>query len=199
MTAQKLNDAFLDRQFRRQPDDQSALSDIVNNAAPSVKLTRISAESIVNTPITGQEWKQVEAELKSLHGKVSFKIDSYDITLMRQHDNKNIFTAVYVNGHIYGADCGIEVTEINRRFYKPRSKYICRMKPGQDRAKEIKRFKRLSMQGAVEYLSARITLYMPFWQTFGPLKKHLMKNNQHIQLVGIGYGTNSQMDNHEAQ
>lgn len=74
--------------------------------------------------MTPEEWKKVEDALSSPYGRVEFKIDGYDITIMCVVEKPlHYCLAVYVDGKIKGEwisqDC-----EIRRKFYQKHTKSL---------------------------------------------------------------------------
>lgn len=140
--------------------------------------------------MTPEQWKKVEYELKGVFGGVTLTIDGHEISLQREVAKNKIFTTVYVNGFVKGENLNPDKpTEITKRFYRPQSRYVYRMKRGEIREKEIKKLKRLKLHDYAEALSKRYTWYSPFWNAFRPMKSHFIKNNDSIELVRIGYKT----------
>lgn len=133
--------------------------------------------------MTPEEWKKVEDHLRGAYGRVKLAIDDYDISLVREVSKNKISTMVYVNGSVKGIDIGVEETEINRRFYRPNTRYAHTMRRGFNREKEIRKLKRLGLKDIVEMYQKRVTIHWPWWNNFNSMKKHLIKNNESIELV----------------
>ena len=74
--------------------------------------------------MTPEEWKKVENTLSSPYGRVEFKIDGYDITIICVVEKPlHYCLAVYVDGKIkvewISQDC-----EIRRKFYQKHTKSL---------------------------------------------------------------------------
>jgi hypothetical protein len=132
--------------------------------------------------MTKEEWKQAEAALKSLYYPVILKADGFEVTLILERVGayKNMIM-VYIGGQFKGKwlseDC-----EERRRFLqkKVRSLLTAKQKAG---------LKKLSKKRQKEFAESYHTdyeIYTPQWSSFGALKKHLISNNENIDLVKIG-------------
>lgn len=133
--------------------------------------------------MTKEEWKDVEGDLRGAYGAVKLTIDGFDISLQRQIDNNHIVTTIYVDGSIKVINLGGEETEINRRFYRPSTRYLRKMKPGENREKEIRKLKRLGLGKYADIYQKRVTMFWPWWNNFNSMKKHLIKNNESIEFA----------------
>jgi hypothetical protein len=129
--------------------------------------------------MTADDWKKLEAALRSPFGRASLVVDGYDLALVVQQDKPLKFViTMYVNGWMKGEwmmnDC-----EERRRFF-------CRKdRPLYSAAAKAKMTKGLSKRAVAKYftgLDGKYTLYSPVWSAFAPLKKHLVANNKSIEL-----------------
>ena len=132
--------------------------------------------------MTKDEWKQVEEALKDFYSIVRLKADGYEVglTLKRVSTYKNAIM-IYVGGVFKGEwltkDC-----EERRRFCQRSVRSLLTNK-------EKAAFKKLSKKSQKEqmerYHNFTFETYSPYWTSFGALKKHLIANNQNIELVKI--------------
>lgn len=133
--------------------------------------------------MTPEEWTKVEDRLRGAYGSVELLVDGFEIYLAREVSKNMIHTTIYVNGSIKGVDIGVDETEINRRFYRPNARYALKMRRGKNREKELRKFKRLGWKDFVAMYQRRVTIHWPWWNNFNSMKKHLIKNNESIELV----------------
>ena len=132
--------------------------------------------------MTPQQWKFVEDRLMPPYGQVHLLIDDYKVTLQVGFVGKMKFEImVYVNGFAKGEwlmnDC-----EERRRFLRPRR--IAIHKP----SSRARLTKGLSAKMDKEYfptLNKTFIVYDLLWPSYGPLKRHLIKHNQSIELVDV--------------
>lgn len=133
--------------------------------------------------MTKDEWKRAEEALKSFFSPVCLKADGYDVTLILERVGiyKNMIM-VYIDGKFQGKwlseDC-----EERRRFCVKRTHSLLN-------AKEKASFKELPKKAQKELANKHHNFqyesYSPQWTSFGALKKHLISNNEKIELVKIG-------------
>lgn len=133
--------------------------------------------------MTKEEWKKVEGAATSFYSTVHLKADGYDIALVLQRVGpyKNMIM-VYVGGEFRGKwlqeDC-----EERRRFTQKKTHSFLDAK----QKAELKDLpKRMQKELAKEHHNFTYDSYSPQWSSFGALKKHLIANNQSIELVKIG-------------
>lgn len=127
-------------------------------------------------------WTQAADAMLSPYGSVELRCDEYRVNLQMERASAkraNYEIVIYVNGHMKGAwmmnDC-----EERRRFFRPITR---RVYTGKDLA-AYKRLKKLGGAQDVD-LNRTHTSYMPFWPTFEPLRRHLLKHNKDVRVVKI--------------
>ena len=126
--------------------------------------------------ITTEDWKDIEGQLKDFYTKVDLLIDGYKVTLMLQRISVTQNAIVpYVNGVVKGKwlteDC-----EERRRFLRPVTRSLLSAK----KMRELK----LSKKILKEYKEKmKYTTFSLYWPSFKPLKRHLIRNNQVIELI----------------
>jgi len=125
-----------------------------------------------------QQWDELERNLSSPFGYAKLLIDGYEILLQTQVHKMRLCIAVYINGYIRSEhflnDC-----EERRRFFCPNKHYVYKPK---ERAQWKKEPKRLLKKYNIDPDKSFFT-YTPWWNTFRPLKAHLIKNNTSIELA----------------
>lgn len=131
--------------------------------------------------MTKEDWNNAESALKNLFSYVNLKIDGYDVTLhLERMDTYKNGIMVYVNGKINGKwlfdDC-----EERRRFLRKREKLLMS-------TKQINAFKKMPKKMQKEYkelYEKKYVYYDFYWTSFNSLKRHLLKENESIELVEI--------------
>ncbi len=129
--------------------------------------------------LTKEQWAVIKDKLSGAFGMAELLIDGYKITLIVEQIRMRLVITIYVNGTLDMSAKMSEGTEIQRRFYWPRKKFI-------HSEKYLKSFKRLrkSVRLALgDNWNETWTYYWPWWTSFKSLKAHLIKNNQSIELI----------------
>lgn len=133
--------------------------------------------------MTKEEWERAEETLKEFYPAVHLKADGYDVALrlVRIGTYKNAIM-VYVNG-VFDPKWLAEDCEERRRFCQEKTRSFLNAKQKSD----YKRFpKRMQKELAEKYHGLEYKSYCPYWTSFGALKRHLIANNQSIELAKIG-------------
>lgn len=128
--------------------------------------------------MTAEEWKKVDKALKSVFSSgATLLIDGYEVTfvLMQKTQFTNAI-AVYINGEFkikwLAEDC-----EERRRFLCCKRKTIIK-------EKDYKNYGIRSKKAIQEFADKySYNEYSAYWCNFAKLKKHLIKNNENIELV----------------
>jgi hypothetical protein len=127
--------------------------------------------------LTREQWDEISRKLQSFWTPVRLLIDGYEITL--QLERISVFEnaiLVWINGQWKGEwvlnDC-----EERRRFFKPtkrRNAFLARLQKslGKRRAAQI-----------CKGMSPYFTGYSQCWKSFPALKRHLIANNESIDLA----------------
>jgi hypothetical protein len=138
---------------------------------------------------TEEQWNEMEQQLRSPFGRVELKVDGFDISLQVKTDRMKLVIAIYVNGWFKGewlnGDC-----EEGRRFMAERSTSAYSEK---SRKLWIKLDRLTKKQVAKQKCESsgyykKIISYYPWFTSFRSLKSKLIKNNENIEVVKIGYG-----------
>lgn len=130
--------------------------------------------------MTKEEWKQVEAALGWPYGTAKLHIDGFEVALglARAAPLKYVITS-YINGHFKG-DWLITDCEERRRFLRPVTLHLYTPKK---RAELLKRFgKRRLKEWGID-LDRTSTCYRWDWTSFAALRRHLVANNERIELI----------------
>lgn len=129
--------------------------------------------------MTPADWAAVEMELSSPWGDVELLCDGFKLTVqVRRVKPLKYAMLVYVDGVVKGVWSNADKPcEEQRRFMRPVSVKL--HKPA-DLAKlkplySAKQFREMS--------SRKYEYFLPQWNSFKPLQRHLLKNNQVITLV----------------
>ncbi|MEP7041878.1 MAG: hypothetical protein ABI843_02380 [Dokdonella sp.] len=127
--------------------------------------------------MTKEDWKQIEHSLSYSYGAADLVVDGREVALrVVRGKGLRYVIAVYVDGWMKGEwfthDC-----EERRRFMRPVVSVAA--KPS-----EIARMRKACGKRYAEQFRQRMTFtyYQSFWPSFVALRRHLVKNNQSIEL-----------------
>jgi hypothetical protein len=127
--------------------------------------------------MTDEDWKYVENNLQHEWHTVTLLCDGYrlELALMRVTE-MSLGICVYINGWWRGEwilnDC-----EERRRFMRPVVQSMC---TGKIRKAMLKLPKKYQKKMEID---KTYTSYRSHWTSFKSLKRHLIKNNESIELV----------------
>lgn len=129
--------------------------------------------------MTKEQWKQVEEALKNLYHSVKLQIDEYELALgLVRIGTYELAIMVYVGGQ-FKWEWLTEDTEERRRFCQKKERTMLT-------AKGKAALKKMSKKRQAEFASqCQYFYYMPYWKSFNSLKRHLIANNQSIELISI--------------
>lgn len=130
---------------------------------------------------TKEQWALIEERLNRQFARVELEVDGYKLTLTTCLVKRQLWILPYVNGEFKGIWM-TQGTEEARRFMRLRSRAM--YSPKRKRALE----KAVGKKHAREMGSEKkLESYTWEWPSFGPLKRHLIKNSERIKLVDLGY------------
>lgn len=136
---------------------------------------------MATTQPTKDEWAQINKRLKVLYSSVFLRVDGYTVTLrLGQVSQFRNAIGVWVNGWFKG-EWLINNTDEARRFYPLRSKDVCTPAVKKRLVKAFGK-KQAATLGAFK----KIEHYETYWTSFTALKRHLIANNEHIELIVDG-------------
>ncbi|MBQ7232790.1 MAG: hypothetical protein IJX07_06195 [Bacillales bacterium] len=130
--------------------------------------------------MTKEEWKQVSEAAESLFRCSVLNVDGYELTicLVRVSAYKNAI-AIYVNG-VFKDKWLADDCEERKRFVQRRKR---RLITGKEYAKMVRGMKKKDKE---DFDKRNIyEVYQTHWSSFGALKKHLIANNESIELIKI--------------
>lgn len=130
--------------------------------------------------MTKEEWKQVKEASESLFRQAKLSVDGYELTirLERITQYKNAIM-IYVNGSFKGKWL-LEDCEERRRFLCPRNRSLLKGKDKEAMLKGLSKKRKAEFESINKFVN-----YYPYWTSFNSLKKHLIANNENIELVEI--------------
>lgn len=137
-------------------------------------------------PMTKEQWAAVEKALSGRWGHSELKCDGYDVHLhLELIDKRRMGIVVYVNGSWKGAWLMHDSTaDETRRFMCPVPRYLHSPKMRAELI-EIYGGKRCPKAKLAD-INKRFTTFQPYWTNFTALRRHLVKNNQVVELVKVG-------------
>lgn len=132
--------------------------------------------------MTKGEWKEVERALELTFNSVKLNVDGYNITLILERETafKNRIS-VYIDG-TFKMKWLFEDCEQRKRFTNKRTKSLVRKSTLNNGKKVSKRQEKLNEE-FLKSESNKYHYYLPYWYNFNSLKKHLIANNENIELI----------------
>ena len=132
--------------------------------------------------MTKDEWEMLRKAIEIYPNRGKLSIDGYTVDLMLQStDPYHKEIVVFVNG-ICKTEWALGKTpegeEIRRRFFCSSTKSLVK-KP---KEKLTKKEQALYEECKKKY---SVTTYLPFWKSFERLKRHLIKNNENIEIMEV--------------
>lgn len=126
-----------------------------------------------------EDWEIVKIRLERLYTPIKLNCDGYELTLILVRDGQfSNYIQFYVNGKFrlewFNEDC-----EERRRFFRKSERSRLNSK---SRA-ELKKLKTSKKRMKELEERAKYIIYDPMWKSFNSLKKHLIANNENIELV----------------
>lgn len=139
-----------------------------------------------SSPISKEQWVAIEFELSHPHGIVTLDCDGYQVSLQVEMAKKLKYEiAVYVNGVARGAWL-LGDAEEGRRFLPTIEMFV---HPAKHRAEMIKIYGGKRCKKAdLERINKKFSMRRFSWTSFTPLRRHYVKHNKSISLIGIGFG-----------
>ena len=129
-----------------------------------------------------EEWEQIErAAFTGIYGHVKLTVDDYEITLARELSKITLSTMVYVNGSFKGKWLMKDeegAFPIAKRFFFTKTKSLMTKK---QKAGWLKVFGRSKRQLAK--VNEKLVFKVPYFNNFNTFKRHLLKENHHIELL----------------
>lgn len=131
--------------------------------------------------LSNDQWKSVEKSLLPPFGCSKLKIDGYivDLVVTMSSNRLRFNIMIYINGKIkpsWVLEKTPEAENIRKRFFRPSK--ICGYRSTKCNIKKYgKRF--------VDDMKKKYSgiIYLPYWNSFSALKKHLVANNKNIELI----------------
>lgn len=121
------------------------------------------------------DWKRVEEALKSFHNVAELRVDGYKLSLhLEQISTYKNAIMIYVED-VFKVEWFNECEE-RRRFFRVERENFLTAKTIKGLSK--KRQKELKEKYAYDY-------YTPIWTSFAALRRHLIANNESIELMEI--------------
>ena len=131
--------------------------------------------------LTPEQWKRVEDALGFAHGEVTLEIDEFHVSLQVQYLSPlKLAIQPFVNGWFRGEWLGKDCEE-RRRFFRP---VVMHVYSPAAKAKWIKALGKKRTHELFD-LDATKTYWQSCWLSSGSLRRHLIKHNTSIRLVGI--------------
>ncbi|MDK2124467.1 hypothetical protein [Parachitinimonas caeni] len=140
--------------------------------------------------LSTEQWKQVEAELSYLPGRVSLRADGYHVDARVIQMGRRVCILVWVDGRGDG-EWMQGAAEQPRKFWFERKRFLHSKAERDDAAKQAR--KRGTSQLWKAYLQKIVTrtysMWTPEWGSPRSFTRHLRRSCQHVELVSLGYCT----------
>lgn len=128
-----------------------------------------------------EQWAQVERGLHGVYGNARLRVDGYTVTLRKAQASESTLAIVcYVDGWLRG-EWLLEDCEERRRFMRPVKKYLWSRK---QRAQMKRKSKSMLAKLNIDP-DQYITGHMMGWPSFAPLRRHLCRNNDCIEVLDV--------------
>jgi hypothetical protein len=132
------------------------------------------------TPEEKALWARAAAALMGPWRSVELTVDGYQLTLeVRMLDPLRFAIMPFVDGKFSGKWL-VEDCEERRRFIRPSTRHLYSAKDQRSLARAY------GKKEAAERFGKTLTHYYWHWQSFGELKRHLLKHNKDVRIVKIG-------------
>lgn len=128
-----------------------------------------------------EQWAQVERGLHGVFGNATLRVDGYTVDLRKSQASESRLAIVcYVDGWLRG-EWLTEDCEERRRFMRPVKKYLWSRRQRADLKRKSK-----SMLAELNIDPDKyITQYRMGWPSFAPLRRHLCRNNDCIEVLDV--------------
>lgn len=130
--------------------------------------------------LTADQWKKIETSLRIPWGEARLRVDGYELTLQVQQIKPLRYAIVpFVNGFLRGVwltktEAG-EWCEEARRFLPLKKVFLY----SKTKLMKMKLPKKMMHEFSSKHFESRGF----YWTSFGPLKRHLIANNESIELI----------------
>ncbi|OGS90834.1 MAG: hypothetical protein A2Z95_06095 [Gallionellales bacterium GWA2_60_18] len=138
--------------------------------------------------ISKEQWKEIEARLSNIMGRVELVCDGYRVNAVVESSKMRLYVAVYVNGEIKGSWADGK-GEIPQKFCQATKRYLY---SATKRAKAKKAAARRGVGADLRkwytgVAESSIVSWMPWWTNSKAFCRHIRKTCTSIELVKIGY------------
>ena len=131
--------------------------------------------------MTPADWERVKTALTSPYGRVRLKCDTYDLTLGVVPQGPLRYMIVPFLGGRFKGEWIVNDCEERRRFLRRRKVTLYSTA---ETAKLVRKFGRKRAEEIFHIERAYQRWYLE-WPSFAPLKRHLIANNESIELVEV--------------
>lgn len=136
------------------------------------------------TQPTAEQWKALETGLYRSFGYAELDCDGYKLSLRKCQVSENrLAIQVYVDGW-YRGEWHLKDCEERRRFFCPEQRAVY---TGRYRKALAKMSKRARKELGID-IDEKWTFYAATWLRFAPLRQHLKRKNESIEIVTINGG-----------
>ncbi len=128
------------------------------------------------------DWEEVRKSLQITYYTVELKIDGYNVSLVLERVSafKNVIV-IYIDGK-FKSEWLCNECEIRSRFANKKTKALF-TKKGLAKGEKLTKKREKEIDRFLKEHQERYDYYTPYWTNFNSLKKHLIKNNENIELL----------------
>ncbi len=148
--------------------------------------------SSMGTPVTKEQWEQIEQQLSGSWGRVELVCDGYKIhAIVGRISPLKYGIEVYVDGVIEGAwVLNNDNSEIPRKFLCEKKRFVFGAKYRESLLKMSKSriWPKEQREGFAARANKTHTHWLPYWTSAKAFCRHIRKTCTAIELVKIGYG-----------
>lgn len=131
-----------------------------------------------------QDWDDLKQQMGLPYGHMKLKCDQFVVTLTQQINPKSHkwVTTAYVGEEIKGIWC--ETDKDNEPKHEEAKRFWRRVTRRRYSAKQVEAYRKAFGKREANKIAAEVyAYYLPSWNSFNSLKKHLLANNISIERI----------------
>lgn len=131
-----------------------------------------------------QDWDDLKQQMASPYGYMKLKCDQFEVALSQEVDSKGRkwATSVYVDGVFKGVWCSAD--EKGEAKHEEGRRFLRKVTRRMHSAKKVEAYRKAFGKREANKIAAEVYVYyLPSWNNFNSLKKHLLANNTSIERI----------------
>lgn len=130
--------------------------------------------------MTKEDWEKVKNAWETPFA-IKLQVDGFKVDIYMEHYKMKMHRVVYVDGYFKFEWCNKqkdgEYPEEGKRFFPTTKRRLYS-------TKEVKEYQKIFGKRAAKiYQEKRVEYKKPHWSSFNAFKKHLITNNENIELI----------------